>query len=202
MALEQVGEMGQGETVMVTAAAGGTGHFVVQLAKLAGNHVIGTCGSDAKVDFLRALGCDRPINYKQEDVQNVLKQEYPKGVDLVFESVGGKMFDTCVNALGTHGRLVIIGAISEYESGPQPVTDVRVLYKLLPKSASLRAFWLVHYFSQVPQYLTQLLQLVQEGKLQAHHDPTPFVGVEAAQAAIEHMYGGHNIGKVIVSFPT
>jgi len=62
-----------------TAAAGGTGQFAVQLAKLAGNHVIGTCSSRDKVEFLKRLGCDRVINYKEEDVYSVLQKEYPKG---------------------------------------------------------------------------------------------------------------------------
>ena len=66
------------ETVLVTAAAGGTGQFVVQLAKAAGNHVIATCGSPDKAEYLKRLGADRVINYKNEDLKAVLKKEYPK----------------------------------------------------------------------------------------------------------------------------
>ena len=88
MALERVGEMSSHEVVMVTAAAGGTGHIAVQLAKLAGNHVIGTCGSEAKSRLLTELGCDRVINYRLENVADVLKNEYPHGVNLVFECIG------------------------------------------------------------------------------------------------------------------
>ncbi|CAH0481269.1 unnamed protein product [Peronospora belbahrii] len=87
IALEQVGEMKSIEAVFVSAAAGGTGQYVVQLAKLAGNHVIGTCSSDEKVEDLKKIGCDRAINYMKEDVDAVLKKEYPNGVDLVFETV-------------------------------------------------------------------------------------------------------------------
>jgi len=65
--------------VLVTAAAGGTGVFAVQLAKLAGNHVIGTCSSDEKIQMLKQLGCDRVINYKKENMAQVLKTEYPDG---------------------------------------------------------------------------------------------------------------------------
>lgn len=108
--------MTSGETVLVTAAAGGAGQFAVQLAKLAGNHVIGTCSSDDKVAMLKVrrgyfyyvsscgsrdhlykdLGCDRVINYKKEDFKTVLRKEYPKGIDIIFESVGGKFFDICL----------------------------------------------------------------------------------------------------------
>lgn len=66
ISLEKVGELKSGEKVLITAAAGGTGQFAVQLAKLAGCHVIGTCSTDEKVAFLKTLGCDRPINYKKK----------------------------------------------------------------------------------------------------------------------------------------
>lgn len=87
--LKTVGEMKSNETVLVTAAAGGTGNIAVQLAKLAGNHVIGTCSSDEKAAYLKAMGCDRAINYRKENLDEVLAREYPKGVDLVFDNVGG-----------------------------------------------------------------------------------------------------------------
>ncbi len=79
LALEEVGAMRMGEVVLVTAAAGGTGQLAVQLAKLAGNTVIGTCSTPDKVQFLKSLGCDRVINYKQENIEKVLKKEYPQG---------------------------------------------------------------------------------------------------------------------------
>ena len=75
--------MSSDETVLVTAAAGGTGQFVVQLAKAAGNHVIATCGSPDKAEHLKRLGADRVINYKEEDLKAILKKEYPK-VDPAF----------------------------------------------------------------------------------------------------------------------
>ena len=93
--LEVAGEMRSGETVLVTGASGGTGLFAVQLAALAGNTVIGTCGSEDKAEVLRRLGCARAINYKAEDVEAVLRAEYPRGVDLVFEGVGGRMLAAC-----------------------------------------------------------------------------------------------------------
>lgn len=200
IALEKCGEMTRDETVLVTAAAGGTGNFVVQLAKLAGNHVIGTCSSDDKIDFLRSIGCDRPINYKTESLSAVLKAEYPKGPDIVFESVGGKQYDTALNALAVKGRLIVIGAISEYESGPQEVTRVRDSYKVLNKSASIRGFWLMHYLRDVPSHVVRLQALLAEGKLLATYDSTVFQGIEGALDAIEYMYQGKNTGKVVVAF--
>jgi len=78
ISLDQVGQMKSGETVLVTAAAGGTGLFAVQLAKLAGNHVIGTVSSDNKATILKELGCDRVINYRTENLNDVLKKRIPK----------------------------------------------------------------------------------------------------------------------------
>jgi len=201
IALEKTGEMTSDETVLVTAAAGGTGSFAVQLAKIAGNHVIGTCGSDEKADYLRTLGCDRPVNYRTENLRDVLKTEYPKGVDIVFDGVGGEMFDTALSSLAVRGRLIGIGSISEYESGPQKVERLRVTYKLMHKSASVRGFWLMHYLRDAAEHMGKLLGLLNEGKLQLSVDATHFQGVEGGLDALEYMYAGKNIGKVVVEFP-
>ncbi|XP_030845615.1 prostaglandin reductase-3-like [Strongylocentrotus purpuratus] len=96
LSLAELGEMKAGENVLITAAAGGTGQFAVQLAKLAGCHVIGTCSTDSKVEFLKNIGCDRPINYKKENLKDVLRSEYPQGIDVVYETIGGEMFSTCL----------------------------------------------------------------------------------------------------------
>lgn len=201
IALNVTGEMTSSETVLVTAAAGGTGSFAVQLAKLAGNHVIGTCGSDEKADFLRSIGCDRPVNYRTESLRDVLRAEYTKGVDIVFDGVGGEMFDTAVSSLAVRGRLLVIGSISEYKTGPQKVNQIRVSYKLINKSASVRGFWLMHFFRHTAEHMQKLLGLVGEGKLLLSVDNQPFQGVEGSLDALEYMYAGKNIGKVAVEFP-
>lgn len=200
IALEEIGEMSTDETVLVTAAAGGTGNFVVQLAAIAGNHVIGTCGSAAKVEFLERIGCHRPINYREESVKDVLKEEYPDGLNLVFESVGGELYDIALRSLAVKGRMILIGAISEYESGPDIVERPRVLYQLLQKSASLRGFWLMHHIRQAPAHIQKLQSLIMEGKLHLAVDEGKFTGVMGAIDAIEHLYAGNNVGKVVVDF--
>lgn len=201
IALNETGEMTSGETVLVTAAAGGTGSMAVQLAKIAGNTVIGTAGSDEKVEYLRSIGCDRPINYRQEDVKAVLKEEFPRGVDIVFECVGGEMFDVAVKSLAVRGRLIAIGAISEYESGPQAVTSPRINHRLLGKSASVRGFWLMHFLDRAKEHAARLISLVQSGELVLTVDEARFSGVEGAFDALAHMYNGQNVGKVVVEFP-
>lgn len=196
--LDVVGEMKSGETIFVTAAAGGVGHFVVQLAKKAGNHVVCTCGSDEKVDFLKRLGADRVINYNKENVAAVLKAEYQDKLNLVFEMVGGDFFDAAVDNLAEFGRLVICGCISEYQSGPVEVQQARIYHKLLWKCASLRAYIFNRYPEHLPQKLTELIEAYQSGELEVVVDSKRFEGVESVVDAVDHMYAGKNIGKIIV----
>ncbi|GAB4522648.1 MAG: hypothetical protein OHK0046_35510 [Anaerolineae bacterium] len=198
--LDLVGEMGTGETVLVTAAAGGTGHIAVQLAKLAGNHVIGTCSSAEKADFLKSIGCDRVVNYKVENLADVLRKEYPRGVDLVYESVGREMFDAAVENLALRGRLVIIGYISEYLAMPERITQPRIYTQLLGKSASIRGMFLNHFFKHMPEHMQKLTALLQAGQLRIEIDPTEFRGVESVVAAVEYLHSGRNNGKVVIRY--
>jgi NADPH-dependent curcumin reductase CurA len=201
IALEEVGTLNHDETVLVTAAAGGTGQYAVQLAKQAGNHVVGTCGTEEKVSFLEDLGCDRPIHYREEDVGAVLADEYPEGVDLVYESVGGDLFDTCVEALARHGRLLSIGYVSEYKDGPERVTDERIYTTLIAKSASVRGFFLPHFAEHFHSHMNKLLRQHRGGTLDIAIDEASFEGVEAVPDAVEHLQSGQSLGKVVVRFP-
>jgi NADPH-dependent curcumin reductase CurA len=199
LALEKVGEIRAGETVLVTAAAGATGQYAVQLAKLAGCHVIGTCSSRDKAAYLRTLGCDRVVDYTAEDLHSVLRKEYPRGVDVVYECVGGRTFDAAVANLATKGRCIIIGFISGYadQSGwveaktppaaagaagkaaavasgaaggaGSPAVPLHV--RLLAKSASVRGFFLNDFLADAPEHLGRLLSLAEEGKLAPGLDP-------------------------------
>lgn len=198
--LEEIGQMGNDETVLITAAAGGVGQYAVQLAKQAGNHVIGTCSTDEKVAQLEKLGCDRPINYKKEDLAAVLADEYPDGVDLVFEGVGRHQFDAAVDNLAKRGRMVILGFVSEYQEGTESVTAPRIYEKLLWKSASLHGFLFSDYPELVPEHLTARLQDFFAGKITGNVDPTSFKGIKAIPDAIDYLHNGRNVGKVIVSY--
>ncbi|MCU0498302.1 MAG: zinc-binding dehydrogenase [Anaerolineae bacterium] len=202
LGLSLTGEMSSNETVLITAAAGGTGQFAVQLAKLAGNKVIGTCSSDDKVELLRSLGVDRPINYKRENMREVLKSEFPRGVHLVFDGVGGEQFDIAVDHLARFGRLVNIGFISEYHAEPEQVTRPRIYYKLLAKNASIRTFNLNLYFSrpEAQEHLMRLVGLLNEGQLNPAIDPAIFQGVAGSIDAVEYLQRGENTGKVVVRF--
>ena len=205
IALEKVGEVKKGDKVLVTAAAGGTGQFAVQLAKLAGCHVIGTCSTDKKAEFLRGLGCDRPVNYKKENLKSVLKEEYPRGVDVVYEGVGGDIFNTCVKNLATKGRLVTIGFIESYQSSNFSARPTLPLHRILiSKSASIRGFFLNDYVTDMPSHISRLCQLYEQGQLKAEVDMGekvsggPFRGLEAVYDAVEYIYTGLSRGKVVV----
>merc|ERR1719201_3137794 len=116
--IEVTGQVRAGETVLVTAAAGGAGHFAVQFAKMAGCTVIGTCSSDEKARALCKLGCDHIINHKTRDVGEALERLAPGGVDVIFEGVGGRMLQTALEHLKEDGRLLQVGYISEYPHNP------------------------------------------------------------------------------------
>ncbi|MFP4097063.1 MAG: zinc-binding dehydrogenase [Cyclobacteriaceae bacterium] len=195
--LETVGEMKSGETVLVTAAAGGTGHIAVQLAKAAGNHVIGTCGSKEKAAMLESLACDRVINYKEEDVDQVLQNEYPDGINLIFENVGGQLFDTCLNHLAKLGRVIVCGFVSEYLQ-QDTVTAPRIYHQLLWKSASIRGFLFSDFPEQIPPHLQKLIGLLAEGKLKVSIDPKKFKGIDSIVDAMDYLYSGSNNGRVVV----
>ena len=206
ISLDRFGELKSGDNVLITAAAGGTGQFAVQLAKLAGCHIIGTCSSEEKVEFLKSLGCDRPINYKQEDLKSVLKTEYPRGVDVVYESVGGEMFNTCVKNLAIGGRLILIGFISNYQDSSFVARPSLPLYNiLLSKSASIRGFFLNNHIRDQPSHFSKLVSLYTVGKLQSIVDfgnqrgaHGRLKGVESIADAIDYLYTGKSVGKVVV----
>jgi NADPH-dependent curcumin reductase CurA len=200
VALEQVGEMKSNEVVLVTAAAGGTGHIAVQLAKLAGNHVIGTCSSEQKVKFLKQLGCDRALNYRTENLDRVLKSEYPKGIDLIFDCVGKQVFDNCVENLALRGRLIIVGFISEYGKNIEEITQPRIYHKLFWKAASVRGFLMPLYQEYAVDARDRLLNLFYSGKLKVAIDPTQFHKIESISAAVQYLLSGQNCGKVVVRF--
>nr|XP_039256230.1 prostaglandin reductase-3-like [Styela clava] len=212
LALEMKAQLKEGETVLVTAAAGGTGQFAVQLAKLAGCRVIGTCSTDKKVEFLKSIGCDRAINTSKEDLKLVLKDEFSKGVDVIYESIGGQTFDTCVNAMKLGGRLIVIGYISGYQDGTISSTSGRAAaalpIKLLMKSASVNGFFLMHYPQKWKSTFDELVEIHSKGEAKSFVDngmnrtEGKLEGIESIPDAVDYMYSRKSIGKVFVDmFP-
>jgi len=176
------------------------------LAKIAGNKVVATCGGADKAALLRDLGVDRVIDYKKETIKEVLKKEFPKGVNVIYESVGGQMFDTCMNALAVFGRMVVIGMISQYTEGEggswKPANHPGLCEKLLWKSQTVTGFLLLHYTKMYQDHIGKLYNLYSSGKLKILIDPKKFVGVHSVVDAVEHLHSGNSLGKVVVQLTT
>lgn len=204
--LDVQGRIREGETVLITAAAGGLGHIAVQWAKAANCHVIGTCSSANKEAYLKSIGCDKVINYKTQDLNAELEKAYPNGVDVVWETVGGKMFDVLLNRLSVKGRLVVVGVITGLK-GDKAFPDVslnELPFKLLGRSISLAGFLLFHYADLFPQYITRLSQMLLEGTIVpkvdfgAHCKGGELKGLDSLVRAVEYLHSGNSVGKVVV----
>jgi NADPH-dependent curcumin reductase CurA len=198
LALEQVGEAKQGETVAVSAAAGGLGHLIVQLAVLRGCRVVAVCGGADKAGFVRGLGAARVIDYREESVAEVLAAEFRDGLDVAIDTVGGDIFDAFLDNLAVHGRLVVGGAATDLEGKPALVTGPRIVHKLYYKAASVRGFMnglLTEYW---PSARDRLFQLYRDGQICVTFDRRGFTGLTGVYDAIDWLLSGRSIGKVMV----
>ncbi|MDH3619618.1 MAG: zinc-binding dehydrogenase [Gammaproteobacteria bacterium] len=197
VALEQVAGMTTGETVCVTAACGGLGNVLSQLAVNAGNHVIGVCGSDEKAAWLESIGVARVIQYRREDAAAILAGEYCDKLDLVMDSVGGPLFDALVENLAPLGRLVVCGYTSD-RVPTEKVRQERIYSKLYWKAASIRGYMNYRFAAHAADARERLLAMLAAGEIKPLVDGRQFVGLEAIGDAVEHLLNGENIGKVVV----
>eukprot|EP00794_Sanderia_malayensis_P015839 gene15839-17435_t len=207
IALERFGEMQPKETVLITGAAGGTGHLAVQVAKQKGCHVIALCSNSDKVSFLKDLGCDRVVNYKEEVLHDVLKKEYPRGIDVVYESIGGETFETCLNRIAIGGRIISLGFISSYHSPggvDRSIKHATILQKLLLKSASVRGFFLMNHAKDYKHYFQRLVQMTENGDISPHVELIPngvqggSAGLERVFDGVDYLYSRNSKGKIVV----
>jgi hypothetical protein len=196
--LHHIAEMKSGETVAISAAAGGIGHILVQLAKLAGNRVIGVTSTSAKREFLLGLGCDRVIAYREENLAATLASVAPSGLDIAYDTVGGEVFDTFLDRLAHRGRLIVSGHTSDFDKPIENAAQPRVYRKLYWKSASIRAFQNQAFPEHQAAATAQMLEWYYAGKIRPQVDQTPFHGLEAVADAVEFMLAGRNRGKVTV----
>ncbi len=197
IALEQIGELKDGETVAISAAAGGLGHLLVQLALLRGCHVIGVAGGAQKCAFVAALGAQRVIDYKTEEVGAVLAAEYPKGVDVAVDTVSGAIHDAFLANLAVRGRLVISGAASDQQGKPVVVSAPRIADAIYTKGASVRAFMNSLMTEHWPDARNRLFALYGAGKVRVCRDDHRAPGLEGIYDSIEHLLSGASIGKVM-----
>jgi NADPH-dependent curcumin reductase CurA len=197
VALEQVGEMGSNQLMCITAAAGGLGNALTQLALMAGNRVIAVCGSDEKARWLKSLGVERVVQYRREDLGAVLAADYPDQLDLVMDSVGGETFDALLPQLAPHGKLVVCGYSSD-RLPTQQIKNERVYTSLYWKAASVRGFMNYRYAEFAADARQRLFQWWQEGRWTPRVDAQEFRGLGSVAGAGEWLLAGENLGKVVV----
>ena len=200
IALEQIGGLKDGETVAISAAAGGLGHLLVQLALLRGCQVIGVAGGAEKCAFVAALGAQRVIDYTRENVGAVLAADYPQGIDVAVDTVSGAIHDAFLANLAVRGRLVISGAAADQQGKPELVTAPRIADAIYTKGASVRAFMNSLMTAHWPDARTRLFALYREGQLKVCRDAQRYRGLEEVYDAVEHLLSGASMGKVIAEF--
>ncbi len=194
--IRYVGNVKAGETVLVSAAAGAVGCIAAQIAKILGAKVIGLAGGPEKVAFLTdTLGLDVGIDYKNEDVDARLKVLAPEGIDVFFDNVGGELLDTALDNIRERGRVVICGAISQYNDH-QHVRGPSLYLRLAERYARMEGFTVMHFTQQYGEAHAQLVQWLTEGKLrmpeQVEH------GIDGFPAALRKLFEGGNTGKMLV----
>lgn len=200
LALKNTAELKERETIVVSAAAGGLGHIVVQLAKQKNCHVVAICGKPEKVALLESLdACDRIINYREENIVEVLAKEYANKIDVGFDSVGSYMFDAFLQNIAPLGRLVVSGLATEL-TAPQfeKIHAARVYETIYWKGASVRCFMNHLFREQQAEGRDYLFDQYQKGKLHIKVDPTSFEGIESIVNASEYLLAGKSCGKVVV----
>ena len=197
LALNEVGDMRSGETVLITAAAGGLGNIMTQLAVAAGNHVVAVCGSEDKAAWLESVGVQRVVNYRQERLGDVIESEYRDRLDLVMDSVGGEGFDLLVDNLAPLGRLVVCGYTSD-RLPPERVLAERIYTRLYWKAASIRGFMNYRFAAHAARARAELFAMRRDGRIRPLVDERRFRGLEDVATAVEYLLSGGNLGKVVV----
>ncbi|HEY2461047.1 MAG TPA: NADP-dependent oxidoreductase [Candidatus Acidoferrum sp.] len=192
--LLDVGKPKDGETVVVSAAAGATGSVVGQIAKIHGCRVVGIAGGEEKCSWLsKDLGFDAAINYKSSDWKEKLAAACPKGIDIDFENVGGDIMQTVLTRMNLHGRVVLCGLISGYTTADPALASFG---NVLVKRLRVQGFIIFDYAPRYTEAITQLAQWLMQGKLKDRQ--TVVEGLEKAPEAINMLFQGANTGKLIV----
>jgi 2-alkenal reductase len=186
----------KGETVYVSAASGAVGQLVGQFAKMMGCYVVGSAGSKEKVDLLKTkFGFDDAFNYKEEsDLSAALKRCFPKGIDMYFENVGGKMLDAVLLNMNPHGRIAVCGMISQYNLENQE--GVHNLSNIIYKRIRIQGFVVADFYDKYPKFLELVLPRIKEGKITYVEDVAD--GLEKAPEALVGLFHGKNVGKQVV----
>ncbi len=191
-----VGAISAGETVVVSGAAGAVGSVVGQIARIHGCRVAGIAGGKQKCDYLiDELGLDAAIDYKNGGLRKALRKHCPDGVDVFFDNVGGETLNTVLPMLRMHGRVVICGAISQYNN-TGPVTGPSNYMSLLVSRARMEGFVVFDYAKRYPEAVAAMVGWIADGRLKSQEQIED--GIENFPAALLKLFEGGNFGKLIL----
>ena len=194
--LLDVGQPKPGETVVVSGAAGAVGQTVGQLAKIKGCRAVGIAGGPAKCEWVvRELGFDACIDYKAGPVKEGLKAHCPNGVDVYFDNVGGEILDAVLTRLSRHARIVICGAISQYNN-TEAVKGPANYLSLLVHRARMEGMVVFDYAERFPQAVAELAGYLREGRMKSREDVV--AGIETFPETLLKLFRGENFGKLVL----
>ncbi|MCJ1403858.1 hypothetical protein MMC11_007081 [Xylographa trunciseda] len=201
--LYEIGKPKKGETIFVSAASGAVGQIVGQIAKHEGLTVIGSVGSDEKLDYIiKELGFDGGFNYKKEQASEALQRLAPKGVDIYYDNVGGEQLEAALDAMTDWGRielLVACGMISGYNMPPEKRYGIKNLFQVIGKRLIMQGF-IVSDANMGPKYAKEfyenLAKWIHDGSFKAKEDVT--VGIDNAATGFVGMLEGKNFGKAVL----
>ncbi len=195
--LIDIGRPAEGETVVVSGAAGAVGGVVGQIAKLKGCRVVGIAGGAEKCRYLvEDLGFDAAIDYKSDDVMKALGEQCPKGIDIYFDNVGGEILDAALAHLARHARVVICGAISQYNVNGAMRGPANYM-SLLVNHASMTGFVFSDYLDRLSEAAQALGGWVASGELSSREDIAEG-GIEKFPDTLLRLFSGENTGKLVL----
>jgi len=194
--LLDIGQPKEGETVVISAAAGAVGAVTGQIAKIKGCRAIGLAGGPDKCRYVvEELGFDAAIDYKNEDVRAALARHCPKGIDIYFDNVGGDILDIVLSMLARRARVVICGAISQYNN-LESMQGPRNYMSLLINHALMEGFVVFDYAARYPEGMQALAGWAFAGKLKAREDIVE--GLETFPDTLQKLFRGENFGKLVI----
>lgn len=193
--LLDVGQVKKGDFVVVSGAAGATGSVVCQIAKLKGATVLGLAGSDDKVNWLKHLGCEDALNYKDVNFAEKFRASTANLIDVFFDNVGGDILDLALSRAKPHSRFVMCGAISQYNNvepkGPKNYMMI------IPMRIRMEGFVIFDYKDRYQAARQELAKWLADGKIQ-RKETIVKGGLEVADKALLGLYKGTNTGKLLV----
>ena len=185
-----------GKTLVVSGAAGAVGSLVGQIAKIKGCRVVGIAGSERKCQYIvNELGFDAAINYKTEKLNKMIKQHCPDGVDIYFDNVGGETLNTILRSINLNARIIICGAISQYNATEQ-ITGPSNYMSLLVNRARMEGFLVSDYYDRYPEAIKQMSTWIKEGKIKTQMQIIE--GIESFHEALLKLFSGDKFGKLML----